>query len=146
MNILQKEKLNSSPACSPLLYKLIHTKSMVDICFLISLLNKLHSFHSFSFLKLVTIESHFRDKDYSNTFILQDTKSNVFTNHVPNQGTSSTLPFIKFATIQTNISFTRQGSFEYFLFTKFKTKQVQISCFASRVIERQIHRSYLSNF
>jgi len=30
---------------------------------------------TFSFLKLVNIESHFRDKDYSNTFILPDTKT-----------------------------------------------------------------------
>ena len=55
------------------------------------------------------LKSHFRDKGHSNTFILPNTKPNRFTNHVLNQGTSSTFPFIKFATIQTKISFTRQG-------------------------------------
>ena len=40
-----------------------------------------------------------------------------------------------FRIIQTKISFSRQGSIQYFRFTEyteFKTKQVPISCFASR--------------
>ena len=44
---------------------------------------------TFSFLKLVTIESHFRDKDYSNTFILPNTKPNMFKYYGTNQGTTS---------------------------------------------------------
>jgi len=44
---------------------------------------------TFTFLKLVTIESHFRDKDYSNTFILPNTKPNMFKYYGTNQGTTS---------------------------------------------------------
>jgi len=44
---------------------------------------------TFSFLKLVTIESHFRDKDYTNTFILPDTKPNMFKYYGTNHGTMS---------------------------------------------------------
>jgi len=44
---------------------------------------------TFSFLKLVTIEFQFRDKDYSNTFILPDTKPNMFKYYGTNQGLTS---------------------------------------------------------
>ena len=36
-----------------------------------------------------TIESHFCDKDYSNTFNLPDTKPNMFKYYGRNQGTTS---------------------------------------------------------
>jgi len=39
----------------------------------------------------------------------------------------------------------RQGSSQYFIFTEFRTKYIQISCFASRDIEGQAQPSYLSN-
>jgi len=44
---------------------------------------------TFSFLKLLSIESHFRDKDYSNTFILPNTKPNMFKYYGTNHGTKS---------------------------------------------------------
>ena len=44
---------------------------------------------TFSFLKLITIESHFRDKDYFNTFILPNTNPNMFKYYGTNQGTTS---------------------------------------------------------
>ena len=77
-------------------------------------------------------KSHFRDNGQSNTFILPNTKPNMFTYHVSHQGTSSNFPFIKLVGIQTKISFSRRGSIQYFHFTEYKTKQVHISCFASR--------------
>ena len=84
------------------------------------------------------LKSHFRDKGHFNTFILPNTTPNRFANHLLNQETYSTFPFIKFSTIYTNISFSRQGTSQYLLFTEFKTKQIQISCFASLDIEGQI--------
>ena len=91
-------------------------------------------------------KSHFRDKDiavlsfyriqnqilstqsHSNTSILPNKNSNKLTYHVSHQGTSSNIPFIKIVGIQTKISFSRQGSYLYFHFTEYKTKQVHISC------------------
>jgi len=100
---------------------------------------------TFSFLKLVTIESNFRDKDYSNTFILPNTKPNMFKYYGTNQGTTSDKS--KLLISQTckrrghNLNFV-QGPFH---FTEFKTKYVQISGFASTDIEGQVQPSYLSN-
>jgi len=53
----------------------------------------------FSNLEAYMQKSHFREKDHSKTFILPNTKQNMFTYHVLNQGRISTFPFIKFATI-----------------------------------------------
>ena len=64
----------------------------------------------------------------SNTFILPNIKSNRLTYHVSHQGTSSNISFNKLVGIQTKISFSRQGSIQYFLFTEYKTKQVLLSC------------------
>ena len=81
----------------------------------------------------------------SNTSILPNTKLKRLTNHVSHQGTSSNIPFIKLVGIQSKISFLRQGSIQYFYFTEYKTKQVHVSCFASRDIEGQVKPPYLSN-
>ena len=74
---------------------------------------------TFSFLELVTIESHFRDNDYFNTFILPNTKPNMFKYYGTNQGTTSDIS--KLVSIDAKISISRQGSFH---FTEFKTKYV----------------------
>ena len=79
----------------------------------------------FPFIKL-------RDKGHFNTFILPNLKPNRFKYYVLNQGTSSTFILIKIVTIQAKISFSRQGTFQYFHFTEYETKQDHISCFASR--------------
>ena len=47
---------------------------------------------------------------------------------------------------QSKISFSQQGTFQYLHFTEYETKQVHISCFASRDIEGHCQPSYLSNF
>ena len=90
-------------------------------------------------------KSHFRDRvipilsfyriqnqilsrqSHSKTSILPITKSNRLTYHVSHQGTSSNIPFIKLVGIQTIISFSRQGSIQYFHFIEYKTKQVHLS-------------------
>ena len=72
------------------------------------------------------------DKGQFNALILPNLKPNRFKYHVLNHGTSTTFIFIKIGTIQSKISFSQQGSFQYFHFTEFKTKQVHISCFTSR--------------
>ena len=91
-------------------------------------------------------KSHFRDKDipvlsfyriqnqilsrqsHSNTSILPNKKSNRLAYHVSHQATTSNISFIKLVGIQTKISFSQQGSIQYFHFTEYKTKQVPISC------------------
>ena len=62
-------------------------------------------------------------------FNLPNLKPNRFPYHVLYQGTSSNFPYIKVVGKQTKITFSRQrSSIQYFHFTKYKTKQVQISC------------------
>jgi len=70
---------------------------------------------NFPFIKL-------HDKGQFNTLIFPNLKPNRFKYHVLNHGTSSTFIFIKIVTILAKISFSQQGSFQYFHFTKFKTK------------------------
>ena len=61
-------------------------------------------------------------QSHSNTSILPNTNSNRLTYHVSHRGTNSNIPFIKLVGIQTIISFSRQGSIQYFHFTEYKTK------------------------
>ena len=98
-----------------------------------------------SILQAYRPKSHFRDNGQFNTLILPNTKPNMFTYHVSHKGTSSNFLVIKLVGIQTQISFSRQGSIQYFHFTEYKNKQVHISCFASKDIEGQVNPSYLSN-
>ena len=95
--------------------------------------NKVHQGTSSNF---PFIKHH--DKGPFNTLILLNLKSNRFKYHVLNQGASSTF-------IQDKILFSRQGTFQYFHFTEYETKQVHISCFTSRDIEVHVQPSYLSN-
>ena len=81
---------------------------------------------------------------HSNTSILPNTKSNRLTYHVSHQGTTSNISFIKLVGIQTKISFSRQGSIQYFHFTEFKTKQVHISCLHQGASRDKFR--HLSNF
>ena len=105
---------------------------------------------TFIFIKHVTIYAKisFLRKGDSNTCILPNTKQNMFTYHVLNQGAHSTFPFIKF-TIQAKITFSRQGTFQDFHFTEYKTKYVHISRFKSRdkfnLLNSQIQKSIGQN-
>jgi len=52
--------------------------------------------------------------------------------------TNSSFVFIKLLTIWAKISFSRQGLFQYFHFTEYKTKYVQLLWYKSRDNERQV--------
>ena len=79
--------------------------------------NKVHQGTSsnFPFIKFI-------DKGQFKTLIFSNLKQNRFKYHVLNHATSSTFIFIKIVTIYAIISFSRQGSIQYFHFTEYKTK------------------------
>ena len=69
--------------------------------------------------------SHLRDKCQPNTFYLPDLKPNRYKSHVSRQRSSRDkfiLHIYQTSNQQAKISFSRQGSFQYFHFTEYKTK------------------------
>ena len=90
------------------------------------------------FIKLGGIQTKisFSRKGQSNTFILPNTKSNRSTYHVCIKGHQRT----SFPIYKTS----RHGSFQYFHFTEYKTKQVHISCLHQGTSTNKF--SHLSNF
>ena len=78
---------------------------------------------SFIFIKLLTIwaKISFSRQDYSNTFILPNTKPNVFKYYGTNQGTTTDKSNLLISqTYNHRISFSRQGLFQYFYLTGYK--------------------------
>ena len=61
------------------------------------------------------LKSRFCDTEHSKTFILPNTKQNMFTYHVLNQKTNSTFLFLKLKSIQAKISFLRQEHSKTFI-------------------------------
>ena len=98
------------------------------------------------FIKLVTyrLKYNFQDNGHSFTLTLPNTKPNRFRISSFKSRDKFNLPIYQTCKhIGKNLIFAK-GSFSIH-FTKYKTKQVHISCF-TRVIEAQVQTSHLSNF